>query len=189
MGRQDELKSGMRILPLRLYVADYDRAFRLRDKIFGELDPWGSQHEESRGHEFWARSWNHNDDDEKLSNLRSEQRADLADVAPLYGPGGLYDGDQARRELRLHDRLRREREIQALRNRLLLDQRPDELDRPGPTSELDERTWGRIDWLAEMKRTEALLPGSFFLPLPPEKRDMTEWRTTVRRAIEEHSRP
>ncbi|HWM63604.1 MAG TPA: hypothetical protein VNP96_06395 [Solirubrobacterales bacterium] len=177
----------LRIMPQRVYTSDYDRAFRLRDTIWeddGFRSPWSDED----GHPFWESGWRPNDDDDRLDELRAEHRADLNEEGPLYGSGGLYD-DESMQAARIGERQRRVREYRALRHKLLLDQRPQDYDRPGSRSELDELLWSGMGEYAKLLRDrDALMAGSFFLPLPPETSTGTDWRNMVRDAMDEHRR-
>jgi Holliday junction resolvase RusA-like endonuclease len=186
-GPPDGVAVRLRIMPLRVYTADYDRAFRLRDKIW-EGDGFRSRWSDDDGHQFWESGWQPIKDDDRLDELRAEHREDLNDEGPLYGPGGLYD-DESMLAVRTSERQRRVREYRALRHKLLLDQRPQDYDRPGPRSELDELIWSGMGEDAKLLwHRDALMAGSFFLPLPPETSTGANWRDMVRDAMEEHRR-
>lgn len=177
----------LRIMPQRVYTTDYDRAFRLRDKIW-EGAGFRSRWADDDGHPFWEPGWQPDEDDDRLDELRAEHRADLNDEGPLYGSGGLYD-DESMQAARTRERQQRVREYRALRHKLLLDQRPQNYDRPGPRSELDELIWSKMGEYAKLLRDrDALMAGSFFLPLPPETSTGTAWRDMVRDAMDEHRR-
>ena len=55
------------VVPLRLYVADYDRAFRLHDEIEFDYD------DRREGQELWADGWTMVDD-AHLDRLREDER-------------------------------------------------------------------------------------------------------------------
>lgn len=174
----------IRVLPMRLYTTDFDRAFDLREQVFGDSERYRSW-DHQLDHPFWAVEWRPNEDDDRLSVLRAEHRDDLENRG-LYELGGFYD-TETMRGLRLAQRHRREREIRALRHRLFLDQRPQDYDRPGPRSELDELLWKGMGEHADLLRDrDLLMPGSFFLPLPPEAHGDGPWKRTVTAAMAEH---
>ena len=171
-----EPRVGITVLPVRLYVADYDRAFRLHDSIERDYDY--DDHDE--GHELWAQDWRV-DDDMRLDELREEQR----DLEAKVGGYGLLDGDLAAR-LAGHT----EREISQLQAKLMLHRRPQAEDRPGTREE-----W---DWSAEVLRHISTtleppawmprydMPGEFWISLPPEMRGGAAWRRTIRAEMEKH---
>jgi hypothetical protein len=174
------------VRPLRVYVADYDRLFRRRDQIFGDdarNRDWDD--DEPAGAQFWTRGWDDPHDSDRLRDLRSEEADDTNDRG-LFAPGGLYDYSPEMSVMRDDERRRRRREMKALIDRLILDQRPDDLDRPGPVAEVDRISWASIPELLAMKRHYPVMAGVFYVPLPPNKKGGQDWSKTVRDEMEGH---
>jgi hypothetical protein len=174
------------IRPLRVYVADYDRLFRRREQIFGDHATdrnWDD--DKPAGARFWTRGWDDIRDSDRLRDLRSED-ADDANSRGRFAPGGLYDHSSEMSVMRDEQRRRRRREIKALLDRLLLDQRPDDLDRPGPVAEVDRLAWASIPELLAMKRHHPVMAGVFYVPLPPNTKGGPNWSQTVRHEMEAH---
>jgi hypothetical protein len=88
--------------------------------------------------------------------------------------------------IRAQQRRRRRREIKALLDRLVLDQAPDDLDRPGPLAELDRLTWASLPALLAMKREHPIMPGVFYLSLPSEKKGGADWGDVIQGEMEAH---
>jgi Holliday junction resolvase RusA-like endonuclease len=171
-----EPRVAITVLPVRLYVADYDRAFRLHDKIERNYDY--DAHDE--GHELWAQDWSI-EDGMRLDDLRAEQR----DLEAKAGGYRFLDEDLAAR-LASHT----EREISQLQAKLMLHRRPQAEDRPGTREEWD---WSpemlkhfptTLEPPAWMPRYD--MPGEFWIPLPPEVSGGTAWRRTIRAEMEKH---
>lgn len=174
------------VRPLRVYIADYDRLFRRRDQVFGDHEGQLDWYEdEPEGGRFWARDWDDFRDSDRLDELRMEDFDDANDQG-LYTPGGLFDHSPEMSDVRAEDRRRRHREIKALRDRLLLDQSPGDLDRPGPVAEVDRFSWASIPELMAMKRHHPVMAGVFYLPLPPEIKGGPDWSQTVRDEMGNH---
>jgi hypothetical protein len=176
------------VRPLRTYVADYERLFRRRDQIFGEKlerARWYDDYDDRAGGGFWKEDWDDSRDSDRLSELRSEDADDEGDRG-MYAPGGLYDSSAEARKMRMSDRRRRKREIKALLNKLILEQRPGQLDRPGPISEIDLLSWAGIPELLAMTRGNPVMPGVFYLPLPSQRPGDVRWSDTVRGAMADH---
>ena len=70
------------IQPLRTYMADFDRVFELRDEVFGD----DNDEPIFGGAEFFATSLDHGADDERLDQLREDERDD-ADGLGMWAPG------------------------------------------------------------------------------------------------------
>jgi Holliday junction resolvase RusA-like endonuclease len=171
--------------PLRLYISDFDRLWRRSDQIFDRARSSVWDRDEPAGARFWAHQWDDLRDHDRLAELRREDRDDVSDSG-LYAPGGLFDASPEMRAIRMDDRRRRQRETKALLDRLLLDQRPGELDRPGPVAEIDQLTWAHVPELVAMKREHPVMPGVFYLPLPTESEGGPDWAQVVRREMEAH---
>jgi hypothetical protein len=82
------------VLPIRLYVADYDRAFHLHSTIEHDRD----YEDRSEGQEFWAHGWT-NDDDIRLDWLRDDRR----EADARAGAYAILDEDLATRLSRRFD--------------------------------------------------------------------------------------
>lgn len=174
------------VRPLRVYITDYDRLFRRRDQIFSRhrrRSDWDD--DEPEGARFWARGWDDLSDDDRLTELRKEDFDDANDRG-LYAPNGLFDRSPEMAALRIDERRRRHREIKALLDRVLLDQRPGELDRPGLVSEIDRLSWASVPELAAMIRHHPVMAGVFYLPLPTETEGGPDWSRIVRDEMEAH---
>ena len=158
------------VLPLRLYVANYDRAFRLHGKVEDDCD-YDDRHE---GREFWTDSWSSNDEMRLDALLEIRRDAESGTDYGLIDKGLLP---------RLADHF--DRDISELRAKGILLGRPGPDDRPGARSpsrdpvspERAARSWG-------MARYE--MPGEFWLPLPPEARGDAVWSQAIRTAIANH---
>lgn len=174
------------VRPLRVYIADYDRLFGRRDEIFGDRgEPDRYDDEEPEGARFWTRGWDDLRDNDRLDELR-KQDSDDANDRGLYATGGLFDPSPEMSAMRAEDRRRRHREFKALLDRVLLDQRPDDLDRPGPVAEVDRLSWASSPELLAMKRHHPVMAGVFYLPLPPETSGGPAWSQTVCNEMEAH---
>lgn len=185
-GPADGVQVRVVVRPLRLYVADYDRLWRRRDEIFGDSwqrEEWDDD-DEREGARFWERRWDDINDDDRLSELRQEDFDD-ANNRGLYAPDSLFD-DVKMAAIRTEQRRRRQREIKALLDRLLLDQRPGRLDRPGPVAEIDRLSWAGVPELLAITRHHPIMAGVFYLPLPTEIKGGPDWSLTVRREMEAH---
>lgn len=181
-GPADRVEVRVKVMPLRLYVADYDRVFRFRD----QADRIGSLYDdrEEEDGEFWQGGWEHVRDDDELSELRAEHDDDLNDRG-VYSPE--FAGIQG--DLRGAFRRRRERRMAAMTRKLLLDQRPGTLDRPGPPSERDAWLFEGAPKLEEMARAEYLEPGRLLLPPKPEAatpEGTPSWAEQVRTNMRDH---
>jgi Holliday junction resolvase RusA-like endonuclease len=165
------------VLPARVYTEHYDRMWRLRDDIVSgrydhdlDLDDAG---------DFWDYRWNV-DDDERLDELRSERRDELAGRG-IYGvaPDEIIESLRAMRE----------REIEELELKLLLHERPGFGDRPGPPPALaDPEVQERVG-LAPIDLLEKVdTPSAFRVQLPREGTGdgQPSWRSQVRDAMTAH---
>ncbi len=184
-GPDDGVEARIVVRPLRLYTSDYDRLWERRDQVFDAARRYRWHHDDLAGARFWNRQWDDERDDERLSELRREDRDDAADRG-VYAPGGLFDASAEMRAMRLEDRRRRQRETKAILDRLLLDQKPGKLDRPGPVPEIDRLTWAHIPELLAMTREHPIMAGVFYLPLPVESDGGPDWPPVVRQAMQEH---
>jgi hypothetical protein len=184
-GPADGVEARIVVKPLRLYTSDYDRLWQRRDQVFDDDRRHRWHHDDPAGARFWARQWDDERDDERLSGLRQEDRDDANDRG-LYAPGGLFDASAEMQAMRLEDRRRRQRETKAILDRLLLDQKPGKLDRPGPVPEIDRLTWAHILELLAMTRQHPIIAGVFYFPLPAEKDGGPDWPTVVRQAMQDH---
>lgn len=174
------------VRPLRVYIADHDRLFRRRDQIYG--DRWGQPDwydDKPEGARFWARGWDDLRDNDRLDELRKEDFDDANDRG-LYAPGALFDHSPEMSAMRAEDRRRRHREMKALLDRVLLDQSPGDLDRPGPVAEIDRLSWASIPGLVQMQRDHPVMAGVFYLPLPTETKGGPAWPRTVRDQMGAH---
>lgn len=164
------------VLPIRLYVADYDRAFDLHDTMARDFDY------DDRGDDegFWTHDWGIGDE-MRLDELHEDRR----DAEAKIGAYGILDEDLA---AQLSDH--REREISKIRAKLLLHRRPQRQDRPGTREEWDwepdmlEHLNLSLDPPVWMERYD--MPSEFWLPLPPEAPGDAAWRHTVRTEMEKH---
>jgi Holliday junction resolvase RusA-like endonuclease len=162
------------VLPLRLYVADYDRAFRLHGAFGGDYD------DTREGRELWANDWTMQDD-ERLDWLREDER----EADARAGAYALMDDDLAAGFSRHFESERTE-----LRSKLILHLRPDPEDRPGTR---DEWEWGPeiVEHVSPsfqpaiwMERHD--MPTEFWLPLPPEVPGDDAWRETIGIEMSKH---
>lgn len=164
------------VLPLRLYVADYDRAFRLHDAIARDCD----YDYRDEGQELWSNDWNYGDD-HRLDELRENRR----DAELRRGAYAIMDDELAVR-LSHH----RERQIAEIETKLILHRRPEAEDRPGTQREweLDPAICEHLDmhFAAPVWMERYDMPGEFWLPLPPEVRGGVAWRDTVRQEMVKH---
>lgn len=167
----------MTVTPLRLYVADYDRAFAMRDQLSSGIAQWDL---ESDAAAFFEQSFDNSDDDQ-LEELLGERRDDA------YGRG-LYDSRNP--ELAATMRGFREQRIAELQSKLVLDQRPDRYDRPGPDlAARDAQLVAELGPLHTEDWRRLELPGTTWLPLPPvRRRDPGEpkWEDIVREHMRRH---
>jgi Holliday junction resolvase RusA-like endonuclease len=162
------------VLPVRLYVADYQRFFRLGDDMVHRASSWDL---DSDATAFFEDRWNATDD-LRLDDLRDERREEEAGA----GVSAWIDRELA-------DRLRefRDREIAELEGRLLLDQRPKREDRPGtPKAEMDDEMLARLGLPKPHDLGPYELPAHFWLPLPPEASGGPAWEQTVRDEMAMH---
>jgi Holliday junction resolvase RusA-like endonuclease len=162
------------VLPVRLYVSDYDRFFRLGDDMVHRASSWDL---DSDATAFFEDRWDATDD-LRLDDLRDERREEEAGA----GLSAWIDRELA-------DRLRefRDRELAELEGKLLLDQRPTRGDRPGtPEAEIAAEMLARLGLptLHDLSRYE--LPAHFWLPLPPESSGAPAWERTVRDEMAKH---
>ena len=153
------------VSPLRIYIADYDRAFRVRDKYDGD---WDLDRKEAA---FWEDADEFGLDADELRQLLREREDDTQSR-------GLYagDDDDFRQVLRRY----RERRIDVLTTQQILWRRPTFWDRPGPSpfsylGELAPEPLTGSDWRLD-------LPGEFWLPGPEE----TGWEEAVRSSMSAH---
>lgn len=162
------------VVPLRLYVADYDRAFRLHDEIGFDYD----YDDRREGQELWADGWTMVDD-AHLDRLRENE------AATRDGAHAFMDPELAAafpRDL--------EHERSELHSKLILHHRPRPADRPGTR---DEWEWGpeileyvgpSFDPPVWMERHD--MPGEFWLPLPPEVAGDVAWTESLRTEMSKH---
>jgi Holliday junction resolvase RusA-like endonuclease len=162
------------VVPLRLYVADYDRAFRLHDEIEFDYD----YDDRREGQELWADGWTMVDD-AHLDRLREDEAA-------------TRDGAYAFMEPELAAAFSRdlEHERSELHSKLILHHRPRPEDRPGTR---DEWEWGpeileyvgpSFDPPVWMERHD--MPDEFWLPLPPEVAGDVAWTESLRTEMSKH---
>jgi len=175
-GPNSHVEVRITIQPLRTYVADVDRLFRLRERVFE--DPYGDALD-ADGAEFFGNRFDHFDDDERLDELREEER-DEAERRGLYAPGGLYD---AHPDLAANLSQMRKAELRGLRRKLLLDNGPGPLDRPGPPPAVTRLLWQSNPSLKRLDSDDIFGPGRFRLPEPPGVRGGVPWRQPVRREM------
>lgn len=175
-GPKSHVEVRISIQPLRTYVGDVDRLFGLRDRVFE--DPYGDA-VDADGAEFFGSRFDHFEDDERLDELREEER-DEAERRGLYAPGGLFD---AHPELAANLGHRRKAELRALRRKLLLDNGPGPLDRPGPPPAVTRLLWHSDPSLKRLDSDGIFGPGRFHLPEPAEVRGGATWRHQVRREM------
>lgn len=171
-GPEGHVEAQVLIQPLRTYVSDFDRVFRLREEVFG--DRWDTGDEP--GAEFFSEQFDHGADSFRMDDLLEEERDDQAGRG-VYSFGAEF-GERLRRM--------RKAELRALRRKLLLGLGPDSMDRPGPPSAYTQWLWGLSPEL-KTAQTEALRgPGRFILTLPPTTPGGEAWRETVRRTMTSH---
>jgi Holliday junction resolvase RusA-like endonuclease len=163
------------VLPLRLYVADYDRVFGSGYGLMqddSDVDPDAMA--------FFEDGWEHRDGDE-LDDLYDERREDIQGT-------GLYSLSEPTMAETM--RAIRERRIRELQGRFLLHQRPDRYDRPGrDLAARDEELIASFGMAAIAAPDKYELPGTIWLPplftrprLPTE----ASWKDSVRAKFEGH---
>jgi hypothetical protein len=163
----ERVRVGLLCLPLSVFCADFDRAFRLADELAVEVPPrgWGSafdQHDASLlGYDIGVLDF--------INELDAQEDEQLAE-----DPDGSIDLDIpsnmsefADWQVRASTRAHLEDAIARSRARRLCDQGLDSRDRPGPTPrwqheahELDE---------ADVLTLSDAGPGCFLLPAPPRR--------------------
>lgn len=181
-GPKSHVEVRITIQPLRTYVADVDRLFRLREKVFE--DRYGDALD-ADGAEFFGNLFDHFEDDNRLDELREEER-DESERRGLYAPGGLFD---AHPELAANLSQMRKAEVRALRRKLLLDGGPGPLDRPGPPPAITRLLWHSNPNLKRLDSHDIFGAGRFRLPYPAGIPVGVPWRQQVRRELAEvHSR-
>jgi hypothetical protein len=155
----------IQVTPLRIYIADYDRAFRLRD---GRDREWDRDRDEVA---FWEDEDEFEVDRDQLRELLREREDDAQSR-------GLYAGDDD--EFRQMMQRLRETQIDRLLTQQILGRRPTAWDRPGPDpfSYLGELAPGPL----AVPGWRVNLPGEFWLPGPEE----TGWEDAVRRSMSAH---
>jgi hypothetical protein len=166
------------VQPLRTYVADFDRAFSIRELVFG--DEWSTDDEP--GSEFFVRQFDHGNDDLRMDELEEEARDDR-EGRGIYALDGPFALDQ---DVLENMRAMRRSQLRALRRKLLLNLGPTELDRPGPPPAMTRLLWREHPRLRHWQADELLGPGRFLLPAPPTKSGGARWRETVHQAMTEH---
>jgi len=170
------------VRPVRLYTAGYDALWRRRQAVFGDhavvnRNADGKEvFESERMDDFLA--------NDTLEDLEAEQREDLTGTGPLYGPGGVYDRDEASRELRGRIRVMREQRMASMRNRPLLRQWLGPTDRPGPLSSSAVH-FHPYEW---MQAHGYVLPGVLELPLPSDTTHPSDYGRTVAELVAAHAR-
>lgn len=177
-GPKDHVEVEIVIQPVRTYVADFDRVFDLRELVF-EGD-WDDRDEP--GAEFFSQRFDHGSDDNRMDDLEEEERDHLAGRG-IYGNEGPFALDTGVRESLCE---MRRAEMRALRGKLLLDLRPQHLDRPGPPPPMTRLIWREDPRYQEWETKEMVGPPQFTLPLPPTRSGGPPWRETVRRAMAAH---
>lgn len=171
-GPEGHVEAEVLIQPLRTYISDFDRVFRLQEEVFGDRWEVGDE----PGAEFFSEQFDHGADSFRMDDLLEEERDDQAGR-------GVYSFDA---ELGERFRRMRKAELRALRRQLLLGLGPDAMARPGPPSAYTQWLWRLAPDLKTMQ-TEALrVPGRFILPLPPTTPGGEAWRETVRRVMTSH---
>lgn len=154
-------------MPVRLYAADYDRAFSTRARGARRHD---EQLEEERDHESGR----------ELSRLHEERERD----AESEGVYGLRNEELVRtmRDLR-------EKEIRELEMNRLLRHHPDRYDRPGPDPDRHIAPFGLgSDTVVRLQKRYAI-PGTIWLPpLLTARRDRggESWSRLARQQLTEH---
>jgi Holliday junction resolvase RusA-like endonuclease len=162
------------VLPLRLYVADFDRAFRLHDSTRPD-DEYGRE-----GQELWANDWSMADD-ARLDWLRNDERE--ADAC-----AGAYAEMGAELAAKLSRKFERQRT--ELESKLILHHRPRPEYRPGTRDqwkwdpEILEHLGPSFDPPIWMERHD--MPGEFWLPLPPEVPGHASWTETISAEMSNH---
>lgn len=164
------------VMPLRLYVADYDRVFARRKDLIrraGDLDGDGAA--------LFQDAWGHDHEREELDDLYEERSGDRRG-------DGVYGLDNPE----LADRMRsfRESRIAELQGKFILRARPDRDDRPGPDLVARDvelfRSVGLSD-ANELPRYD--LPGTTWLPpllTRPRRSGEPTWSELARRNLETH---
>ncbi len=163
-GTPDHPWVSIAVTPLRIYTADYDRAFRVRDQRQAD---WERDSDE-------LRFWEYEDDsmgEDHLDELLSE-REDDAENRGLYA---LYNDEQRRTARRVRETL-----IAGVLSKQILGRRPSPWDRPGPNP---------FAFLGELAPHPQLvqgwrvsLPGEFWLPGPEEP----SWKEGVHERMTAH---
>jgi len=151
------------ITPARIYRADYDRAFRIRDDH--DLD-WERDRSELR---FWEGEDEF--DDDELEELLDE-RADDAAGRGIYG---LLEGEDLEVTRRVREML-----IDRALSKRILGRRPTIWDRPGPSPFADVGDVAPHPQAAQRWRLN--LAGELWLPGPEE----AEWKALVRERMSAH---
>jgi hypothetical protein len=171
-GPEGHVEAEVLIQPVRTYISDFDRVFRLREEVFGD----GWEIGDEPGAEFFSKQFDHGADSLRMDDLLEEEEDDQA-------AGGVSSFDAA-----LGERFRRMRqaELRALRRKLLLGHGPDSMDRPGPPSPFTQWLWRLSPDLKTMQTETLRGPGRFILPLPPTTSGGEAWRETVRGAMTSH---
>ncbi len=164
------------VMPLSLYVADYDRVFARREDLIrrtGDLDGDGAA--------LFQDEWGDDHERDELDDLYEERSDDLhgEEVYSLGNP-------------EMADRMRsfREKRITELQGKLILRQRPDRYDRPGADlaardAELLSSTC--LSHVHEWDRYE--LPGTTWLPpllTRPRRSGEPSWSELARGELEIH---
>lgn len=175
-GPKSHVEVRITIQPLRTYVADVDRLFRLREKVFE--DRYGDDLD-ADGAEFFGSRFDHFEDDGRLDELREEER-DEAERRGLYAAGGLFE---AHPELAANVSRMRKAELRALRRKLLLDNGPGPLDRPGPPPAVTRLLWHSNPSLKRLDSDDTFGPGRFLLPEVAGVPGAIPWRQHVRREM------
>lgn len=153
------------IQPLRTYVADFDRVFELRDEVFGD----DSDEPIFGGADFFATSFDHGADDERLDQLREDERDD-GNGRGMWAPGVMKP------ETLASLRRMRHAELRALQRRLLLDGGPGPLDRPGPAPVMHRWLWQEDPNSKRLDADDLFGPGRFLLPQPHVAPAATTWK-------------
>ncbi|MDA0160467.1 RusA family crossover junction endodeoxyribonuclease [Solirubrobacter ginsenosidimutans] len=161
------------VVPARLYARDHDRFFALGRDLRRLASEWDLDDEATA---FFEDAWDPNDD-LRLDELRDERRREQHG----RGVAAILDDDLTAWILET-----REREIAELEGRLLLDQRPDRDDRPGPGKSDTTRLPAGVALASPRPISRYESPGRFWLPLPPEFSGGPPWEQTVRSTMARH---